>query len=144
MTVAPDIIGRDEARALGLKRYFTGKPCKHGHVAERYAGGPCVECIREQRREWRAANLEKARETERERARKHRAADPERVRENWRRWRAVNKDKINQRDRERKRLHYAKNKDRIEAKRAAKRAALRSAIAAGMLDAGPRGRATDR
>ena len=39
---------------------------------------------------------------------------------------------------------YAKNKDRLAAKRAAKRAALRSAIAAGMLDAGPRGRATDR
>jgi hypothetical protein len=31
MTVAPpDIIGRDEARTLGLKRYFTGKPCKRG------------------------------------------------------------------------------------------------------------------
>jgi hypothetical protein len=97
MTAAPDIIGRDEAKALGLKRYFTGKPCKHGHVAERYAGGPCVECIREQRREWRAANLEKAREKDRERARKHRAADPERVRENWRRWRAANKDKISNR-----------------------------------------------
>jgi hypothetical protein len=31
----PDIIGCDEAKALGLKRFFTGEPCKRGHVAER-------------------------------------------------------------------------------------------------------------
>jgi hypothetical protein len=128
MTVAPDIIGRDEAKALGLKRYFTGKPCKHGHVAERYAGGPCVECIREQRREWRAANLEKAREKDRERTRKHRAADPERVRENWRRWRAANLEPVREGDRKRKRLHYAKNKDRVLGQQAAKRAANKDKI----------------
>jgi hypothetical protein len=33
-------IGRDEAKALGLKRFFTGKPCKHGHVAERGLSTP--------------------------------------------------------------------------------------------------------
>lgn len=27
-----------------LPRYFTGKPCKHGHIAERWADGHCVEC----------------------------------------------------------------------------------------------------
>jgi hypothetical protein len=38
-------IGRDEAKALGLKRFFTGKPCKHGHVAERGLSNPgCMEC----------------------------------------------------------------------------------------------------
>jgi hypothetical protein len=85
MTVAPpDIITRDRARALGLTRYFTGEPCKHGHVAERWmSGGRCTAC----RREWRAANLEKVKERDRERARRCRAADPERARENWRRWR---------------------------------------------------------
>jgi hypothetical protein len=36
---------RAEAIAAGAPRYFTGKPCKHGHVAPRYAGGGCVECI---------------------------------------------------------------------------------------------------
>src|SRR6516164_6841786 len=125
----PDIIGRDEARALGLKRFFTGKPCKHGHVAERGVSNPgCMECSRGRRREGRAANLEKAKERERESARKHRAADPERARGNWRRWRAANKDKINQRDRERKRLYYAKNKDRILGQQAAKRAANKDKI----------------
>ena len=40
------LCSRAEAKELGLKRYFTGNPCKHGHVAERYAStGQCVECM---------------------------------------------------------------------------------------------------
>jgi hypothetical protein len=27
----PEIIRRQDAMARGLKKYFTGKPCKHGH-----------------------------------------------------------------------------------------------------------------
>ncbi len=35
---------RAEAIARGLPRYFTGKPCQRGHVAERKtSGGNCVE-----------------------------------------------------------------------------------------------------
>ena len=42
-----EIISRKEAKARGLTRYFTGKPCKHGHIAERDTGaGRCVECNR--------------------------------------------------------------------------------------------------
>jgi hypothetical protein len=78
----PSIIGRDAASALGLKHFFTGEPCKHGHVAERIVSSHgCTECDRARALKWRAANLEKARERDRERARKHRAADPERARE---------------------------------------------------------------
>lgn len=40
------IVTRPEAMALGLKRYFTGKPCKHGHVDERYISSKqCVRCL---------------------------------------------------------------------------------------------------
>jgi hypothetical protein len=40
-------ITRKQALALGLKRYFTGKPCCRGHVVERLASaGTCVECRR--------------------------------------------------------------------------------------------------
>lgn len=46
MSSLPLIISRKEARAAGLKRYFTGKPCKHGHIAERYLWGVCIECYR--------------------------------------------------------------------------------------------------
>lgn len=38
---------RAQAKELGLSRYFTGKPCKHGHVAERRIEGKCVECVKE-------------------------------------------------------------------------------------------------
>jgi hypothetical protein len=41
----PKIITRKEAQALGLKRFFTGKPCKHGHVCERHVCDRiCVDC----------------------------------------------------------------------------------------------------
>lgn len=39
------IISRKDAKAAGLKRYFTGKACPHGHVAERSVSGKtCIEC----------------------------------------------------------------------------------------------------
>ena len=49
-----EIISREEARAKGLKRYFTGEPCVHGHVCERYVSSDaCVECERARRRAYR-------------------------------------------------------------------------------------------
>jgi hypothetical protein len=55
MTIAPPhIISRAEAKALGLKRFFTGKPCKYGHVVERRVGNyACVECDRAYALAWR-------------------------------------------------------------------------------------------
>jgi hypothetical protein len=42
------IIRRVDAISQGLKRYFTGKPCKNGHVAERFcASGRCSDCDKE-------------------------------------------------------------------------------------------------
>lgn len=39
------IITRSEAKALGLTRYFTGKPCKHGHITTRSTKtDKCKEC----------------------------------------------------------------------------------------------------
>jgi hypothetical protein len=119
----PHLISRAEAKALGLKRYFTGKLCEHGHVAERHVSNhACTECERTITRAWRDANPEKARKGG-ERARKYRAAHPERARENSRRWRDANLELVREGDRERKRLYYAKNKDKILSRQAAKRAA---------------------
>ena len=71
-----------------------------------------MECDRARALKWRAANLELAREGDRERKRLHyaknkdrilseraakRAADPEKAREYLRVWRAANKDKISKR-----------------------------------------------
>jgi len=42
------VITRAAALAAGLSRYFTGKPCKNGHTAERNTlPGNCVQCITE-------------------------------------------------------------------------------------------------
>lgn len=39
------IISRKEAKTQELKRYYTGKPCKHGHLSERHvSSGSCLEC----------------------------------------------------------------------------------------------------
>lgn len=35
---------RADAKAQGVRHYFTGKPCKHGHIALRETKGSCVEC----------------------------------------------------------------------------------------------------
>ena len=60
-------VTRRDALARGLTRYFTGKPCKHGHVAERVTSSrACIPCanIRNRRymkkRYW--TNPEKSRE----------------------------------------------------------------------------------
>lgn len=51
-----------EAKALGLPHYFTGKPCKRGHTAPRYASNrKCSICNGDQARQWSAQNPEKAR-----------------------------------------------------------------------------------
>lgn len=46
--MARELISRAEARAIGYKRYFTGKPCKHGHISERYTHSKhCIQCLTE-------------------------------------------------------------------------------------------------
>jgi 5-methylcytosine-specific restriction endonuclease McrA len=48
---------RKEAQATGAKYYFTGEPCKHGHVAPRKTKGACIECLKV---EWEKANIARA------------------------------------------------------------------------------------
>jgi 5-methylcytosine-specific restriction endonuclease McrA len=43
---------RADAKAIGAKYYFTGEPCKHGHIALRKTKGSCVECLKV---EWQKA-----------------------------------------------------------------------------------------
>jgi hypothetical protein len=48
---------RKEAQTTGAKYYFTGEPCKHGHVAPRKTKGVCVECMKV---EWEEALQKRA------------------------------------------------------------------------------------
>lgn len=77
-----DPISRKEARELGLLRYYTGRPCKRGHFAERWIStAMCVECLNQHnsrwkkehlaqctaaKREWRSRNFERVRDYKRE------------------------------------------------------------------------------
>lgn len=95
-------ISRDEAKAAGLKRYFLGVPCLHGHVAERLVSSKgCVVCEEERRRKSRAENPEAWRgygrkayaknpDLMRERTQKQRDKNPEVTRERCRKWFAAN------------------------------------------------------
>lgn len=87
----PEIISRKEAMALGLKRYFTGGACSHGHTAERYVSGrKCVTCGHAGFKKTRAASLDEYRRKERERRASRQARDPVSFREIQRRWEVKN------------------------------------------------------
>jgi len=65
---------RREAKALGLFTYNTGKPCKHGHLSDRYVNGAhCIECVYIQSKGWRQAN-------------------PETYKKSWKKWLESNRD----------------------------------------------------
>ena len=82
---------RAEAKLLGLKIYNTGKPCKHGHFADRYtAGAKCVACASIQSVEWRIANPEKHSASMQKWIENNRELHGTRVK----RWQAANKDKV--------------------------------------------------
>ena len=54
-----EIISRKEAKKIGLKRYFTGKTCKHGHIEERIVSSRSrVGCSRERARKERPKRRE--------------------------------------------------------------------------------------
>ena len=48
---------REEAKKSGSKYYFTGQPCKHGHIAPRKTKGACIECLKV---EWAKGNETRA------------------------------------------------------------------------------------
>ena len=48
---------RAEAKEAGAKYYFTGEPCKHGHIAPRKTKGACLACLK---LEWEKGNQTRA------------------------------------------------------------------------------------
>lgn len=55
-----ELIDRKTAVELGLTRYFTGKECKHGHIAERKtASGQCAECSKILTKRWQVEGKQK-------------------------------------------------------------------------------------
>lgn len=72
-----EIMKWSEAKQLGIKKYFTGKPCKQGHLAERStSNGTCIECAIAKVTKWKKSNPDKARDADTTLARKRRQNDP--------------------------------------------------------------------
>ncbi len=84
------VVSRKEAIAKGLRYYFTGKACKHGHVSRRVLRcGTCVQCKNKAISQWQKNNRAKVTQ----KARRWRKNNPERTREIWRKWEGENRDK---------------------------------------------------
>ena len=59
------IMSWSQARDAGLRKYFTGKPCKNGHIAELHISGACSECKKEGYQRWLLRNPGRANELHR-------------------------------------------------------------------------------
>jgi 5-methylcytosine-specific restriction endonuclease McrA len=74
----PELISRSEARAAGLTRFFTGKPCPKGHLCQRMVTNyDCIDCMRARSAK---AYGDEARAKSRERMRRLTQADREKYR----------------------------------------------------------------
>ena len=121
------IISREEARAQGQSWYFTGVPCRHGHIDKRSVkGNACFECRRQAVKRHAAKNPEKVKETARayyaanreERKAKVRAyhhANPEKVKAKAKAYYAMNRESLKARARA---LHHANREANNETSRA--------------------------
>lgn len=90
-----EIISRQEAKRRGLGHYFTGKPCRRGHMGKRRVSDwSCVICKLEN-------------------GRKSRSTDPERFREHSRRYMERNREQELKRQRESKRRRYVIDRETI-------------------------------
>jgi len=62
----PPIISKKAARAQGLKRYYTGVPCKHGHTADRrVSDSGCLGCKNQRERDRRKKSEHQSKELQR-------------------------------------------------------------------------------
>jgi len=89
--VRQTIISRKQALELGLKYYFTGKPCKHGHIMRRdITCKSCLTCRKNNNAKWYKSNVEKAKDN----AKKWKKCNPEKVKEINRNWKKCNPEKV--------------------------------------------------
>lgn len=103
-----DLITRKEAKNLGLRYYFTGKPCKRGHIQKRMvASFSCSSCSAITARAFRKRNPLAANEA----AKKWRLSHPEKVKELKAKFDKLPKYKEKQKARSKK--HYENNKEKF-------------------------------
>lgn len=109
------IVSRKSAASCGSKTYFTGKPCTRGHVAERCVRScGCLVCRAEDKVSYNERNREAVRQASRERARRRKKDQPQRVSESNKRYREKNALRVA----ECKKEWYSKNRERVSQERA--------------------------
>lgn len=147
-----ELISRDEAREKSLKRFYTGIPCLHGHVCERYViNGSCFQCVKERalaqdpavryarHLAWKDRNPDAFAESQRkhqdahkaekrEKSRLFRRENPEAARQSVAKYRAANKERVNAATQ----AWQRRNPERIAAYSAKRRAKLLQAIPKGL------------
>lgn len=110
------IVSRSEAVSVGKTRYFTGKPCKYGHISERMVSNKgCVVCLREATKQWSLGDTRSAarqqqwkeqnREQYREAKRRYYAIHKDRQKTASDIWRKKNPDKIKEQSRRSRERH---------------------------------------
>lgn len=105
-----NILKRSDAMRLGLKQYFTGKPCPKGHISNRYVNGKgCVACASANRKLWEERNKEYALQRGRNWHKKNRSENRDALLEQAREYRVKNGERI----RELARARYKSNRDRV-------------------------------
>lgn len=117
------LISRQDAKAKGLKRYFTGKCCSEGHVATRFVSTrACTVCCKNASAKWKQDNpeIEKACQGA------YYAANSERRRNYTKLWCQANLERRKKYTAE----HYAANKARILESGRQRRAANKHKVAA--------------
>jgi hypothetical protein len=120
-----ELITLQQARKQGLKRYFTGKPCKYGHLSERLASTKnCIECNQIRKRDaYRAdpaaanAASKARRDANPEREKAKREANKERRAKTRKDWYEANKKSA----REYSKAYSLANRDKIYAREKARR-----------------------
>lgn len=111
------MITRKEAKEKGLKFYFTGKPCRHGHVEKRQvSNGCCYTCSLLKAKNYAKKNPDKRRERKAKNIELYRATARAYVQKNFEKLKKQREEK-KQHTRERERKYNVKNADRIKAKK---------------------------
>jgi hypothetical protein len=100
---AMNVVTRAQAQAQGLTRYFTGKPCKNGHLAEKYTSNRlCLGCLADRQAESEARRKADGRweawmKRRDEKVKQRRKSDPDFVAARTRdckKWRKANMDRV--------------------------------------------------
>jgi 5-methylcytosine-specific restriction endonuclease McrA len=116
-----EIVSLQEARSRGLKHYFTGQPCKRGHLCRRFESDrQCAECKKESLEKWRASKTDhlinyrkdyysENRDTISQRRSASRPGRRERLNAATKEWREANLDRVLNYSRE----YYRANKEEM-------------------------------